>query len=122
MAWLWDDELEFGKFCRECDQYLALDYFTERSCYAGGRDTICRPCQNYQNKLLYRLRRENPAPVDGRCETCGGRRALECDHSHDTNEFRNWLCRSCNRKNRKDNEQIMATMRAALRARKEMNK
>jgi Recombination endonuclease VII len=34
-----------------------------------------------------------------KCECCGrdpGQRALCLDHDHDTNEFRGWLCTSCN--------------------------
>lgn len=39
-----------------------------------------------------------PPPEDRMCECCGGKveKRLTCDHCHDSNQFRGWICMNCN--------------------------
>jgi hypothetical protein len=39
-----------------------------------------------------------PPPLDRLCECCGVKveKRLTCDHCHDSNQFRGWVCMNCN--------------------------
>jgi hypothetical protein len=62
------------------------------------------PAEKRYRKKLQKAARPMPAA----CEVCGSSptdRTLDFDHCHARNEFRGWLCNSCNRTlgNVKDN-------------------
>lgn len=61
----------------------------------------CKDCLYENNKILNKIKKDNPRPELGTpCECCNrpiiNSRDFQCDHDHETNEFRGWLCRKCN--------------------------
>jgi hypothetical protein len=97
------------KVCKKCGETLPLSAYS----FSGGgkyRRTECKRCNNRLSKDRHEIRREHGnAPEDHKCPICK-RSATECqgegnrrngawavDHDHKTNQFRDWLCHSCNR-------------------------
>lgn len=97
------------KTCSKCKVTKKAEEFNRAS---GGKylRPECKPCE----KELARVRREiresaPPVPEDYVCPICeeneeqvrgkGGEKsgAWCCDHDHETNTFRGWLCHQCNR-------------------------
>lgn len=56
----------------------------------------CRTCTNHNKNVVARLKKHNPKPIDSKCKSCGKETQLVCDHNHNTDTFRGWLCESCN--------------------------
>ena len=79
-------------------------------------NTNCRSCSKKLGKELREIKKsilkEHPQPQYGNpCDMCGklvyknkasvpsgvdGVWGWQCDHDHDTNEFRGWICKKCN--------------------------
>ena len=105
MAW-WlfeDDPLKWGRWCRECGFYDEwYNYYAERK-GRNGRDSICKPCKISNVTWCWRYRQRHVAPPS--CQGCGRAGRVEVDHDHDLplndGAFRSWLCRTCNRTNRR---------------------
>jgi len=94
---------ELTKTCKYCEKSLPLHMFKLR--YKGykpvgtrGRDHICKTCCKESSKKLRQLKViAPPKPLDKKCQCCGV--AVDTfffDHCHKTDEFRGWICRSCN--------------------------
>ena len=121
MSWLDNDNTldpDAGRFCCDCDQWLdwgAFPYLKHGRKDPEGRGHLsrCTVCNNYDYRLRARLRKLHPPPEDGKCQRCRLQSKLELDHCHETNAFRNWLCRSCNRLDRRFTLQVSS--RTALR-------
>ena len=73
-----------------------LDYFQWHSRGRYHLQTICRYCQNHNQRVLRRLRKAHgPAPEF--CQSCGtSSLRLQLDHCHETDAFRAWVCQPCN--------------------------
>jgi hypothetical protein len=102
-------DVEESKQCSKCCKNLPLKKFSIAS---GGNYTRseCRDCESELNKVRTKIKKYAPAcPVDYICPICmktadqikghGGKKSGEwcCDHDHELNVFRGWLCHSCNR-------------------------
>ena len=108
MSWIDTDTLDHngGRFCCDCDQFLIWDAFPylrhgRKDPDGYGHLSRCRTCNTYDMKLRARLRKMHPPPADNQCQRCSAQSKLELDHCHETDTFRNWLCKSCNRLNRR---------------------
>lgn len=94
----------FNKKCRICSKIKKLKEFNKHKLHFDGYDSRCRECQNGARKLLDEIKKNAPEKTDI-CQCCGqipthqeGMRTkgLVCDHDHETNQFRGWICRNCN--------------------------
>ena len=93
---LFDGDLPTLRWCGYCGQPLAatLENFAPHKYGRLGLATTCRPCANADRALRKRYERMYPKPAQ--CPACDAVGPLQVDHCHETNEFRSWLCRSCN--------------------------
>lgn len=91
------------KVCRYCKEELNIEYFNLR--YKGfetdtnrGRDHVCRECTREAAQKVRVLKgTAPPKPLDNLCQCCGIEvESFYFDHCHETDEFRGWICRSCN--------------------------
>ena len=94
-----DDPTTHGRFCCDCNSFQSWESFYTLPHGRNGRQSQCILCNNFHRKWRYDYRRDHTAPKQ--CECCGRTACLEVDHDHDTNQFRRWLCRSCNRIDRR---------------------
>ncbi len=103
MGWyLFENEpTSHGRFCCDCGFFQVWENFPYLAHGRNGRLSRCRVCNNEQRRWLYRYRRDHVAPKH--CEGCSKAKYLEVDHDHDAHIpiFRRWLCRSCNRLDRR---------------------
>ena len=88
--------------CKKCGQEYPLDadHWQQRPTATWGYEMRCKLCRNAIYRIVHQLKKENPKELaNGRCYACGQEAdELVLDHDHDTNAFRGWACRSCNRR------------------------
>ena len=85
------------KTCRKCDTLKDLEDFPLFSTVGAGRKNTCKACSNQLATVRARLRKKNPPPPPGNCPACNrltSRWVL--DHCHHTDQFRGYICNSCN--------------------------
>jgi hypothetical protein len=93
------------KTCSTCRE----EFYIPEGYHRSG--TYCPSCRAGHAKIRKQLKRDNPIPVNHRCECCGksedeltihyGRynkpvSPWRIDHCHETGKFRGWLCINCN--------------------------
>jgi hypothetical protein len=90
------------KTCTLCGACKPLADFSESKHGALGRQARCKACICKIGKEYTRTNREAKAGRErpDRCDCCQqlhtARRAMHWDHDHATNQFRGWICSSCN--------------------------
>ena len=107
---IFDIEDEQNKLCTKCNTVKPLEAFPWRSGEKVFRREHCRECVTNLSKERKVLRDKYGMPSDSyTCPLClgtkeevakrGGKHAGSwvLDHSHQTGEFRGWLCHLCNR-------------------------
>ena len=97
-----------NKICNKCGKELPIANFSKHSASNYLRPE-CKACNNNLSKIRNQLRKEygNP-PENYKCPICsreknevssgGGNKKSRwvCDHDHQNNNFRGWLCHTCN--------------------------
>lgn len=97
--------------CKICKEEKSLFDFPKHKNRLTGLDNRCKKCKIERDKIVYNLKKNNKS-VPKFCECCGklpeesfrskstktknGIRKLVLDHDPITNEFRGWICESCN--------------------------
>jgi ribosomal protein L37AE/L43A len=102
------EEKEETKFCTDCKEWLPVSMFDRD----GGANYLrynCRPCAKTHARILKEIKQTAPKlPENHICPICN--RSEEeikknnptkkgiwcCDHDHETNKFRGWICQKCN--------------------------
>lgn len=99
---------EKTKVCGICKQSLPVSSFGKD----GGANYLryeCKDCAKKQSKIVNEIKKSAP-PIskDHRCHICmmneleirqlypNKKSVWCCDHDHNTNTFRGWLCHKCN--------------------------
>ena len=93
--------------CHKCDITQPIHNF--KVLKSGEIKRTCKSCKSGHDKVIYKLRKENPYPDEDYCcpickrgiEEIGkyGQPRLQTwvlDHCHDSDTFRGWLCSNCN--------------------------
>ena len=112
------------KTCNKCLRSLPESCFSKAS---GGNyfRSECKECERELTRIRQQIKKSAPPPPAGHtCPICqrsssevlgeGGKKSGEwcCDHDHNTNQFRDWLCHSCNRALGNMNDDISMLKRA----------
>jgi len=85
------------KTCRACDTLKDLEDFPLFSTVGAGRKNTCKACSNQLATVRARLRKANPPPPPGPCPACARITTnWVLDHCHYTDQFRGYICNSCN--------------------------
>ena len=97
---LFEDPPDFVRFCGWCDQAFppTREFFARNDHGRYNLQSVCRSCSNYDRSVRKKLERRNPRPET--CEVCLAAPATCINHCHQTNQFKNWTCQSCNLKDR----------------------
>ena len=97
-----------NKVCNKCKKELPIEHFSKHS----GSNYLrpeCKSCNNLLSKIRSSLRKQHETPPENyQCPICnrseheissgGGNKKSKwvLDHDHQNNNFRGWLCHTCN--------------------------
>ncbi len=86
-----------NKVCRACRTEKPIDDYPYFSTTEAGRKNTCKDCTKKLSEVRKKLKTENPTPPPGICPIC----ELHTDnwildHCHFSNNFRGYICNSCN--------------------------
>ena len=85
------------KPCRNCKVPKLIEDFPFFSTNNAGRKNTCKTCTKHLSVLRKKLKSQNPPPVSGNCPICGMYTVdWILDHCHFSDEFRGYICNSCN--------------------------
>jgi|TARA_R110000782_G_C14495368_1_gene377867 hypothetical protein len=110
--------------CRNCHEILPVTAFPKLRPSAKGiykLDTRCRKCLALLQKEQ-KVATKNATPIPKHCDCCGRESKLQVDHLHGTNNFRGWLCRSCNGGMGGMGDNLEGVLQAAIYLEKDINK
>ena len=85
--------------CKKCkvDKHENNYNYVERGPYLVLNSRTCVSCTSASQKVRYHLAKVHTKPANGLCQCCNRYSdRLHLDHCHTTDNFRGWLCESCN--------------------------
>ena len=85
--------------CKDCNTQKSSNRFYWR--LKDNTTTLdsrtCLDCKSDDVRAIRQHKKNNPYPLNSKCECCGKVAKLHCDHSHTkSKKFRGWLCSKCN--------------------------
>lgn len=87
------------KNCKHCKKIIYNDKTKTKRDY--WRCSTCYECKAANTKILNEIKKNHPKPKMICCPVCRDTitvsRQIQCDHDHETKEFRGWICERCNR-------------------------
>ena len=90
------------KVCFHCKEEKPITSFHKKKEVRNGKvfnytDHRCRPCHSHVASLTQRMNKGFNTLKPDACECCGEAGVpLSVDHNHQNNQFRGFICRSCN--------------------------
>jgi CRISPR/Cas system-associated protein Cas10 (large subunit of type III CRISPR-Cas system) len=84
------------KYCTVCKQHKVLKAFSKDKQKPDGLYPHCKTCNSLNTKRRKQYREIHPKPANNQCQCCGAIDELVVDHCHETQDFRGWICKSCN--------------------------
>ena len=86
------------KNCKKCGEEKPITDYYKHPDTKDGHFAVCKPCYKGRENVKSRLRTGFANLRPDYCECCGDAEAkLSLDHCHQTNLFRGFICRSCNK-------------------------
>ena len=93
-----DFEVHDKKCCAKCGQSKSTSDFYKHPDNKDGMFSFCKTCHSHRENLKIRLRSGFSSLKPDHCECCGQTSVkLDLDHCHETEMFRGFICRSCNK-------------------------
>jgi len=103
---VYGEEETITHYCKKCKTTKPITDFTLRDRASNGMQPYnsCKECDKTANKQLVALKKTIPKPEsDHICPLClrgkaelGYTSAFVLEHSHESGEFRGWVCHDCN--------------------------
>ena len=103
---VYGEEETITHYCKKCKNTKPITDFTLRDRASNGMQPYnsCKECDKEANKQLVALKKTIPKPEsDHICPLClrgkaelGYTSAFVLEHSHESGEFRGWVCHDCN--------------------------
>lgn len=85
------------KSCRNCKEEKPIEDFPHFSTSEAGRKNTCKECTKKLSEIRKKLKSDNPLPEPGICPICKTHTdKWILDHCHFSNDFRGYICNSCN--------------------------
>jgi len=92
------------KTCKCCGKELPLNMFHKKPDTKDGLNPVCKECRSVNGpkpsnagRMVMKANNLTRPKLGTPCEICGDTtKKLYCDHDHEHNVFRGWLCYDCN--------------------------
>ena len=86
------------KTCNTCNEEKVFTEFYKHPNMKDGYFNVCKGCYSSRENVKNRLKIGFATLKPDHCECCGSLDVkLQLDHCHETNMFRGFICRSCNK-------------------------
>lgn len=87
------------RLCNECNIWKDMSCYEINASYTTRIDykRKCKDCRKKHGIVLRKLHKQHSKPEPGYCPICNDfTEKWVLDHDHVTQQFRGWLCNSCN--------------------------
>ena len=92
-----ENEKPLFKVCTQCGEEKHDSQFIRKDGMQRATRNRCKACWAKAERIVKRLKLENPVPKEGPCPICGTHtKKWVLDHCHVKSTFRGYLCSNCN--------------------------